>query len=213
MTDRPQPDLMERMHKACKKHGYAIAAPQVGVSLCLVLLRTAWVRQSSGWAPSRDAVSGTTRETWMVNPRIVDKSETTKVGPEGCLSFPGLGKMVRRHTSITVEWLDENLKPRREVFDDFHARVVQHELDHLSGVCRVGDDSFDDIPDVTTPQGRIDAAEQAAATADPRGEQLRRLYETVYRNTKIGRVRSSDPNVYKRPEKPPKPADLGLGED
>ena len=53
--------------------------------------------------------------------------------PEGCLSVPGLAGNVERPSNIEIEYLDEEWKPQKKVFDGYAARIIQHEYDHLDG--------------------------------------------------------------------------------
>lgn len=71
--------------------------------------------------------------TAMINPKIVDRSKDTYETEEGCLSLNGV-RPVRRHRIITVEYLDRKFKRRREIFRDFEAEIIQHEMDHFSGI-------------------------------------------------------------------------------
>lgn len=69
----------------------------------------------------------------MINPVIVDKSKETYDTEEGCLSLDGV-RPVTRHSIITVEYLDKKFKRRREIFRDFEAEIIQHEIDHFNGI-------------------------------------------------------------------------------
>ena len=69
----------------------------------------------------------------MINPEIVDRSKETYETEEGCLSLNGV-RPVKRHRIITVEYLDRKFKRRREIFRDFEAEIIQHEIDHFSGI-------------------------------------------------------------------------------
>ena len=69
----------------------------------------------------------------MINPEIVDKSKETYETEEGCLSLHGV-RPVKRHRIITVEYLDRKFKRRRGIFRDFEAEIIQHEIDHFSGI-------------------------------------------------------------------------------
>jgi peptide deformylase len=77
----------------------------------------------------------------LLNPEIV-KGYGEEVGIEGCLSIPGWVGEVRRMTSITVKAMDLNGRSVRIKADDFLARVLQHEIDHLDGILFV--DRMDD---------------------------------------------------------------------
>jgi peptide deformylase len=78
----------------------------------------------------------------MVNPEIVEYSEETEVGGEGCLSLEILLKEqhsvpVERSTRITVRWQDEDGDWQEDEFLDMPARIVQHEVDHLNGILTI----------------------------------------------------------------------------
>jgi peptide deformylase len=70
----------------------------------------------------------------LINPEIVWASEDKRVGEEGCLSVPGLRGVVPRHARIRYSGFDPEGRPIEREADGFHARVVQHECDHLWGM-------------------------------------------------------------------------------
>lgn len=106
--------------------GVGLAAPQVGINLQLVVFGVV----SSERYPDADPVP----ETVLINPQIEPIGGEMEEGWEGCLSIPGLRGVVPRHRRIRYSglYLDGN-RLEREV-DGFHARVVQHECDHLIGL-------------------------------------------------------------------------------
>lgn len=69
----------------------------------------------------------------MVNPKIVAKSSQFYEIEEGCLSLNGQRK-AKRYKSVTVEFLDRNFKKKKQTFKDFEAQIIQHEIDHFSGI-------------------------------------------------------------------------------
>lgn len=69
----------------------------------------------------------------IINPVVLSKSAQTYEAEEGCLSLEGVRK-VRRHRSITIEYLDINFRKKRETFRDFEAQIIQHEMDHFEGI-------------------------------------------------------------------------------
>jgi peptide deformylase len=71
--------------------------------------------------------------TVLINPKITPLSNETEEDWEGCLSVPDLRGKVPRYRRIRVEAWDRNGKALDFVADDFHARVIQHEYDHLNG--------------------------------------------------------------------------------
>ncbi|MCM1529742.1 MAG: peptide deformylase [Alistipes sp.] len=69
----------------------------------------------------------------MVNPNIIRTSQQSYEVEEGCLSLVGQ-KKVKRFKSVTVEFLDENFKKKIQTFKDLDAQIIQHEIDHFSGI-------------------------------------------------------------------------------
>lgn len=106
--------------------GCGLAAPQIGVSLRVAVVDGDIM--SDVYPYLKDF-----RRTF-INPVIVSESEKTCEYNEGCLSVPGIYADVRRPASIEVEYYDENMEKKRETFDKFAARMVQHEFSHLDGV-------------------------------------------------------------------------------
>lgn len=115
-------DMFDTMHDA---GGVGLAAPQIGVDLQLVIFGF----DSSERYPDAPAVP----QTILLNPMITPLSQETEEGWEGCLSVPGLRGAVSRFSMIRYQGID----PKGAVIDrraeGFHARVVQHECDHLIG--------------------------------------------------------------------------------
>ena len=119
--------LIEDMKETMKaNHGAGLAAPQIGVFKRLVIFGF----DTNDRYPEADSVPFTV----LINPIITPLSDEKENGWEGCLSVPGLRGVVPRHTHIKYEGYNaEGNKIEREV-EDFHARVVQHECDHLDGI-------------------------------------------------------------------------------
>jgi peptide deformylase len=116
-------DLYETMHAA---NGVGIAAPQIGVDLRLMIFGF----DKSPRYPDEPPVPLTT----LINPWIEVLTEETEDGWEGCLSVPGMRGMVPRATHIRYGGtLEDGAAFEREAHG-FHARVFQHEFDHLNGV-------------------------------------------------------------------------------
>jgi peptide deformylase len=116
-------DMFETMHAA---DGAGLAAPQIGVNLQLVIFG---LRQSPRY-PDAPPVP----ETVLLNPVLTPLSKETEAGWEGCLSVPGLRGMVPRYTRLHYSGVDQFGQPISREVEGFHARVVQHECDHLIGV-------------------------------------------------------------------------------
>lgn len=74
------------------------------------------------------------KEVVLINPKIIEKDNPIKVTNEGCLSFPGVTVITKRFIYITVEFLDENLKPQAMSFQDYESLAIQHEIAHLLGL-------------------------------------------------------------------------------
>jgi len=116
-------DMFDTMHAA---NGAGLAAPQIGVNLQLVIFGFG----SNARYPEAPPVP----ETVLANPIITPLSNETEEGWEGCLSVPGLRGMVPRWTQIHYDGVDHRGNLISRDADGFHARVVQHECDHLIGV-------------------------------------------------------------------------------
>ncbi|MGA1867107.1 MAG: peptide deformylase [bacterium] len=101
--------------------GIGLAGPQVGI-----LSRVAVIDTSFGKDISHPLV--------LINPRIIEQEGYVK-GEEGCLSFPNMYAPVARHERVLIEYIDKKGKEVRFEARDFLARVLQHEIDHLEGVC------------------------------------------------------------------------------
>lgn len=70
----------------------------------------------------------------LCNPNIVERGDETEIDDEGCLSLPGISVAVERHTRVTCEALTLAGNSVRIEADGFHARLLQHEIDHLDGM-------------------------------------------------------------------------------
>lgn len=115
-------DMFETMEEA---GGVGLAAPQIGVGLQLVIFGF----ESSERYPAAEAIP----QTILINPVITPLSADEESGWEGCLSVPGLRGEVPRFTRIRYQGVDERGQTIDRTVDGFHARVVQHECDHLIG--------------------------------------------------------------------------------
>jgi len=116
-------DLFDTM---AKQDGAGLAAPQIGVSQRVVVFGV----EANPRYPDEESVPTTV----LVNPVIEPIGDEIEEGWEGCLSVPGLRGLVSRYSHIRYSGYDQyGQKIEREV-RDFHARVVQHECDHLDGI-------------------------------------------------------------------------------
>ncbi len=116
-------DLMDTM---AAEDGAGLAAPQIGVGLRVVVFGF----EHNERYPDAEAVP----QTVLINPVIEPLSDDRDDGWEGCLSVPGLSGVVSRYTHIRYQGVDQFGKPINREAHGFHARVVQHECDHLDGI-------------------------------------------------------------------------------
>jgi peptide deformylase len=107
-------------------NGAGIAAPQIGVSLRVVIFE---VTHSPRY-PQAEPVPYTV----LVNPTLDLLGDERDEAWEGCLSVPGLRGVVARHTNLRYRGFDLDGRPLDRTVTGFHARVVQHEVDHLDGI-------------------------------------------------------------------------------
>jgi len=106
--------------------GAGLAAPQIGVGLRVVIFG---VRRNPRY-PGVEEVP----DTVLINPVIESMAPEMEQGWEGCLSVPGMRGLVPRYTKLRYSGRDERGKPIQREAVGFHARVVQHECDHLDGI-------------------------------------------------------------------------------
>lgn len=109
-------DMIETMYE---EDGVGLAAPQVGVSKRIIIA-------------SPNAIRG--EEQTFINPEITFFSEQKELGTEGCLSVPNVSCDVWRSKKITLKAFDLQGKELTLELQNFPARVVQHEIDHLNGI-------------------------------------------------------------------------------
>lgn len=107
-------------------NGVGLAAPQIGVGLRVVIFGV----QHSPRYPDAKAVP----ETVLINPVITPLGDAMEEDWEGCLSIPGLRGLVPRRAHIRYQGVDEYGNAIDHTVSGFHARVVQHECDHLDGI-------------------------------------------------------------------------------
>ncbi|MEO8506407.1 MAG: peptide deformylase [Betaproteobacteria bacterium] len=116
-------DMRDTMHAA---DGAGLAAPQIGVPLRVVIFGV----ECSPRYPDAEPVP----YTELVNPLLTPLSAEEEDGWEGCLSVPGFRGVVPRFTRLRYTGFDPDGRPIERDVDGFHARVVQHECDHLDGI-------------------------------------------------------------------------------
>ena len=102
------------------KTGVGLAAPQIGIAKRIIVI------SPNGF------------EKVMINPTITWKSTAVEVRREGCLSYPGRYVDIARSLFIDVSYLDCNMDITvRERYEGLSSRIIQHEIDHLNGICKV----------------------------------------------------------------------------
>ncbi len=107
-------------------NGAGLAAPQIGVSQRVVIFSV----ESNPRYPEVEPVP----RTVLINPMLTALGDEMEEGWEGCLSVPGLRGLVTRHKNLRYTGFDQHGTPIDRTVSGFHARVVQHECDHLDGI-------------------------------------------------------------------------------
>lgn len=115
-------DMRDTMHAS---EGVGLAAPQIGVSLRVVVFEV-----DNSDDPELESVPFTV----LINPEITPVTERMEEDWEGCLSLPEMSGLVPRYTSIRYTGQDQFGRLIERRVSGFHARVVQHEVDHLEGI-------------------------------------------------------------------------------
>ena len=119
--------LLDDMNETMQSlNGAGIAAPQIGVLKRVVIFGF----DANPRYPDAEAVPFTV----LCNPEITPLSDEIDEGWEGCLSVPGMRGVVPRHSRIRYSGFDQHGNRFEREVDGFHARVVQHECDHLDGI-------------------------------------------------------------------------------
>ena len=137
-------DMFDTMRAA---GGVGLAAPQIGIGLQVVIFGF----DKSERYPDAAAVP----QTILINPVLTPIGEEEETDWEGCLSVPGLRGAVPRHKRLRYQGFDPAGNPIERTVDGFHARVVQHECDHLLGrlyPSRIRDFSRFGFTDVLFPE-------------------------------------------------------------
>jgi len=116
-------DMRDTMHAL---NGAGLAAPQIGVGLQVVMFEVT--------ANPRYPAAETVPFTVLINPVLTPLTDVMEEDWEGCLSVPGLRGRVPRHVRLRYQGVDQRGNPIDRTVDRFHARVVQHEVDHLLGI-------------------------------------------------------------------------------
>ncbi|HEV7633756.1 MAG TPA: peptide deformylase [Steroidobacteraceae bacterium] len=125
-TPQLQALLQDMRDTMAAEDGAGIAAPQIGVSLRVVIFGF----ESNERYPDAPPVPATV----LINPTLEVQDDEREEGWEGCLSVPGMRGLVPRYKRLRYRGFDADGQPIDRTVDGFHARVVQHEVDHLDGV-------------------------------------------------------------------------------
>jgi peptide deformylase len=125
-TDELNQLLQDMRDTMAHLNGAGLAAPQIGVGLRVVIFGVTANPRYPDVEPVPDTV--------LINPVITPLSDEIEAGWEGCLSVPGMRGWVPRYRRLRYRGFDEKGTPFEREVEGFHARVVQHECDHLDGV-------------------------------------------------------------------------------
>jgi len=107
-------------------NGAGLAAPQIGVGLQVVIFGLEY----NARYPDAEPVP----RTVLINPQLTPLDDEMEDGWEGCLSVPGMRGLVPRYSKLRYQGVDARRTPMDRTVSGFHARVVQHECDHLAGI-------------------------------------------------------------------------------
>lgn len=121
-------NMFETMYAA---GGVGLAAPQVGQSLRLFVI------DATPFAEGEEEEEATQLQDFkrvFIDPEIEDESGKLWEFNEGCLSIPEVREDVKRHSAITIHYLDRNFEEQSETLEGLRARIVQHEYDHIEGI-------------------------------------------------------------------------------
>lgn len=119
--------LIVDMHDTMRAlDGAGLAAPQIGVGLQVVIFGVS--------ANPRYPDAENVPYTVLINPQLTALSDAVEAGWEGCLSVPGMRGLVPRYSDLRYQGFDAAGQPIDRSVSGFHARVVQHEVDHLHGI-------------------------------------------------------------------------------
>jgi peptide deformylase len=125
-SDALQALLQDMRDTMQAENGVGLAAPQIGVPLRVVIFGV----DKNERYPDAEVVP----QTVLINPVLTPLSDEMEEGWEGCLSVPGMRGLVPRYSKLRYQGRDEHGAPIDRTVRGFHARVVQHECDHLDGI-------------------------------------------------------------------------------
>lgn len=115
-------NMFETMYNA---DGVGLAAPQIGLDIRLFIIDLEVLAEDD------ERFSGFKKV--FINPQITERTGEIVKMEEGCLSLPGINESVEREEKIRIQYLDENFVAHDELYEDFFARCIQHEYDHIEG--------------------------------------------------------------------------------
>ena len=125
-TPQLQALLLDMFETMQAEDGAGLAAPQIGANQRVVIFEV----ENNPRYPDAEAVP----QTVLINPVITPLGNDMEEGWEGCISVPGMRGLVPRFASIRYQGFDQHGAPIDRTVSGFHARVVQHECDHLDGI-------------------------------------------------------------------------------
>lgn len=128
-------DLIANMFETMyASEGVGLAAPQIGLSIRLFVIDATVMNDEYPEVKDFKKV--------FINPRIISEEGEEWYYNEGCLSVPFIREDVLRKSTITIEYVDEQFKPHKQVYSGVQARIIQHEYDHLDGILFIDKISF-----------------------------------------------------------------------
>jgi len=148
--------LVDMRDTMAELDGAGLAAPQIGISLRIIMFGIA----HNPRYPEVEPIA----ETVLINPEIDVLDDSMEEGWEGCLSIPGMRGNVPRHSKIRYRGYSVNGERIDRTVDGFHARVVQHEYDHLEGI--LYPQRMIDMSDFGFEQALLKRSDENVATLD-----------------------------------------------
>ena len=124
--DKVQENVSDMIDTMRHYQGVGLAAPQIGLLQRIIVLEVA----NNKRYPQAENIE----LDILINPEILECSQQTEIGWEGCLSIPGFRGEVLRPVSITYQALNLTQELLIKTVYGFHARIIQHEIDHLNGI-------------------------------------------------------------------------------
>jgi len=127
-------ELIENMRETMKNaQGVGLAAPQVGKTIRMFIIDASPFAENDELDEDERNFLKDFKQVF-INVKITKEEGDDWVFNEGCLSIPNINEDVMRKEKITIEYLDENFKHKKETLDGLAARIFQHEYDHIEGV-------------------------------------------------------------------------------